>query len=95
MPPSFLQGWRLAARMDAGGRPPPTTAPRQPMEYLTYEDSVLDHADQAGNLSAADASKLLADHSFSWEDVHADNNGVSWSHLEDRNAEALLAWLGY
>ena len=95
MSPSFLQGWRLVARMDAGGRPPPTTAPRQPMEYLTYEDSVLDHADQAGNLSAADASRLLADHSFNWEDVHADNHGVSWSHLEDRNAEALLAWLGY
>ena len=95
MSPSFLQGWRLVARMDAGGRPPPTTAPRQPMEYLTFEDSVLDHADQAGNLSAADASRLLADHSFNWEDVHADNHGVSWSHLEDRNAEALLAWLGY
>jgi hypothetical protein len=63
--------------------------------YLTYEDSVLDHADHEGNLSAGDAAKLLADHSFTWDDVHADSNGVSWSHLEDRNAEALLAWLGY
>jgi hypothetical protein len=65
------------------------------MEYLTYEDSVLDHADEAGNLSSGDALKLLADHGFSWEDVQADSNEVSWSHLDERNAEALLAWLGY
>ena len=65
------------------------------MNYLTYEDSVLDHADQAGNLSSGDALKLLTDHGFGWDDVYSDNNGVSWSQLEDRNAEALLAWLGY
>jgi hypothetical protein len=65
------------------------------MDYLTYEDSVLDHADEAGNLSTGDAFKLLADHGFSWGDVHSDNHEVSWSHLEERNAEALLAWLGY
>jgi hypothetical protein len=29
------------------------------------------------------------------EDVYADNNGVSWVALDARNAEALLAWLGY
>jgi hypothetical protein len=61
----------------------------------TYEESVLSYADMAGNLSSADATKLLADHGFTWDDVHAFNNGVSWSHLEDGNAAALLAWLGY
>ena len=71
----------------------PTTAPRH--MYATYEDQVLDHADHCGNLTAADATKLLSDHGFTWDDVHACNNGVSWSHLEDCNAEALLAWLGY
>lgn len=65
------------------------------MPYLTYEDSVLDYADQDGNLSHADASKLLADHSFTLDDVYEDNHGVSWLHLDARNAEALLAWLGY
>jgi hypothetical protein len=50
---------------------------------------------ETGNLSAADATELLAEHGFTWDDVHAFNNGVSWAHLEDCNAEALLAWLGY
>ena len=63
--------------------------------YDIYKETVLDHADHNGNLSHGDASKLLADHGFTWEDVHAFNNGVSWSHLEDCNAKALLAWLGY
>jgi hypothetical protein len=66
------------------------------MTYASFEDSVLAAADpDTGNLSAADATKLLAEHGFTWDDVHAFNNGVSWSHLEDCNAEALLAWLGY
>jgi hypothetical protein len=63
--------------------------------YLTYEDSVLDHADQYGNLSAGDAAKLLQDHGFTFDDVYADCHDVSWCHLDARNAEALLAWLGY
>ena len=65
------------------------------MAYLTYEESVHDFTDHEGNLSRADATRLLADHSFTWDDVHADNHGVSWAHLEAGNAEALLAWLGY
>jgi len=65
------------------------------MAYCTYEDSVLDAADDDGNLSYADASKLLAEHGFTIEDTYADNHGVSWVHLDARNAEALLAWLGY
>jgi hypothetical protein len=66
------------------------------MFCLSYHDSVLAAADpETGNLSAADATALLSNHGFTWEDVHACNNGISWSHLEDCNAEALLAWLGY
>jgi hypothetical protein len=63
--------------------------------FTTYEESVLDFADMAGNLSHGDASKLLADHGFTLDDVYADNHDVSWCHLDARNAEALLAWLGY
>ena len=62
---------------------------------FTYEESVLSFADEAGNLTHADASKLLADHGQTMEDFYADNHGVSWLHLDARNAEALLAWLGY
>jgi len=65
------------------------------MFCLSYEDSVQAYADEQGNLSRADASKLLADHGFSMDDVYEDNHGVSWAHLDARNAEALLAWLGY
>lgn len=62
---------------------------------MTYEESVLDYADQDGNLSRGDAVQLLKDHGFTLEDVYADHHGVSWCHLDARNAEALLAWLGY
>ena len=62
---------------------------------MTYEESVLQYADQAGNLSAADADQLLSEHGFSLEDVLEDNHGVSWAALANRNAEAYLAWLGY
>ena len=63
--------------------------------YDIYKETVLDHADHDGNLSHGDASKLLADHGFTWEDLYANDHGVSWAHLDARNAEALLAWLGY
>lgn len=63
--------------------------------FTTYEDSVIAHADDDGNLSRNDASKLLSDHGFSLDDIYEDNHGVSWAHLDARNAEALLAWLGY
>ena len=63
--------------------------------FCTYEDSVLEAADDNGNLSYADAVKLLGEHGFSMEDVYEDNHEVSWVALDERNAEALLAWLGY
>ena len=63
--------------------------------YCTYEDSVLNVADNDGNLSREDAVKLLAEHGFTLDDIYADNHGVSWVALDARNAESLLAWLGY
>ena len=61
----------------------------------TYEDSVLAAADDDGNLSRPDASRLLTEHGFTIDDIYEDNHGVSWVALDARNAEALLAWLGY
>lgn len=61
----------------------------------TYAESVLDYADHHGNLSRADAVQLLADHGFTLDDLYEDNHGVSWCRLDERNGEALLAWLGY
>jgi hypothetical protein len=61
----------------------------------TYAESVLDFTDHHGNLSHGDATRLLADHGFTLDDLYADNHGVSWVALDERNAEALLAWLGY
>ena len=63
--------------------------------YCCYEESVIACADEAGNLNRTDAIKLLAEHGFSLDDMYEDNHGVSWAHLDARNAEALLAWLGY
>lgn len=63
--------------------------------YATFEESVLDHADHCGNLSHGDACQLLAEHGFTLADVYEDDHGVSAVHLDERNAEALLAWLGY
>jgi hypothetical protein len=63
--------------------------------YCCFEESVLDHADEEGNLSRADAVQLLSEHGFCLDDIHEDNHGVSWVALDARNAEALLAWLGY
>jgi hypothetical protein len=62
---------------------------------MGFRDSVLDHADHKGNLSAADACQLLKEHGFSLSDIYEDNHGISWVHLDERNAEALLFWLGY
>ena len=69
--------------------------PQPPRQSMTYEESVLQYADHAGNLSAADADQLLSEHGFTLEDVLEDNHDVSWAALADRNAEAYLAWLGY
>ena len=69
---------------------------RHTMFCLSYEDSVMAAANpESGNLSHADAERLMAEHGFTLDDIYADNHGVSWVALDERNAEALLAWLGY
>lgn len=61
----------------------------------TYEESVLSYADENGNLTRADAVQLLGEHGFTLGDVYEDDHGVSAIHLDERNAQALLWWLGY
>ena len=63
--------------------------------FTTYEESVIDAADDNGNLSYKDAQRLLGEHSCSLEDTYEDNHGVDPVALDERNAEALLNWLGY
>ena len=63
--------------------------------YCCYEDSILAAADENGNLSYAQAQRLLADHGETLDAIYEDKRGVSWVALDERNAEALLAWLGY
>jgi hypothetical protein len=61
------------------------------IDELSYEDSVLDAADDNGMLSPGDARKLVADHGILWE---------AW--LDEKPMEALacearplLHFLGY
>jgi len=63
--------------------------------FLSYEDSVIDAANENGNLSLADAVKLFVEHGERFDHIYEDNRGISWVALDERNAEALLAWLGY
>jgi hypothetical protein len=63
--------------------------------FISYEDSVLEAADENGNLSLIDAINLLEEHGFTMDDVYADPGNVSPIALDERNAIALLNWLGY
>jgi hypothetical protein len=63
--------------------------------YLTYEDSVIAHTDNNLCLSFKLAKKLLADHGFTFDDVYENSGGIDPVALDQRNAEALLTWLGY
>jgi len=63
--------------------------------YTCYEESVIDAADHHGNLSFADAKRLLGDHGFTISDLYEDDHGACPVALDSRNAEALLFWLGY
>ena len=58
--------------------------------FCTYEDSVLDAADDNGNLSGADAARLVEDHDLLPSDAIGELGAVHWL-----NAEVLLPWLGY
>ncbi len=60
------------------------------MSFMTYEDSVLDCADEYGCLTLKDAKRLFSDH----------GNDYWQAHFEDGmpitlNAAKLLDWLGY
>ena len=55
----------------------------------TYEDSVLDAADDDGNLDLNDACHLLNQHDALLTDY------ISETGDKQLNAEGLLAWLGY
>ena len=72
-----------------------STPQLQAPPMFTYEDSVLDHADEDGCLSQADAEQLLHEHGFTFAHVYADPQGFSTVELNARDAEALLGWLGY
>jgi len=63
--------------------------------FTSYEESVLDASDDQGNLSYRDAKRLLADHGSTLEDTLEDAHDVCRVALGERNAEALLSWLGY
>ena len=62
---------------------------------FSYEESVLEAADENGNLSFEQAARLLREHGEHLDAIYEDDHGVSWVALDARNAEALLAWLGY
>ena len=57
--------------------------------FTTYEDSVLEHADDHGNLDINDACQLFVDHQ-ALLGVYVEDTGDN-----QFNAEKMLAWLGY
>lgn len=65
----------------------------------SFEESlrteVLNRADRNGNLSTSDACYLLKEHGSSLSDICEDDHGISQALLDQRNAGALLDWLGY
>jgi hypothetical protein len=60
--------------------------------YESYEDAVLDAADDDGNLTEAQALKLFADHS---SDLKEWLDSVDAELLGRYSAEGMLSWLGY
>ena len=59
---------------------------------MTYSDSVLTAADNHGFLSDRDVSKILTQHSASWDDYSAWLGNRRQTPLM---AESVLAFLGY
>ena len=62
--------------------------------FLTYEDSVLEAADENGNLTYNQVVRLLADHDVEIEELYAYPQDID-PVADEYNAEAILAWLGY
>ena len=61
----------------------------------TFEESVIDAANSEGNLCYETAQQLLLEHGFTLDDAYSDPHGVDPVALDERNAQALLNWLGY
>ena len=57
--------------------------------FFSYEDSVLDAADDAGKLTSADAHRLCTDHGCQLAAYAIETGDLS------NDAEGLLEWLGY
>jgi len=60
--------------------------------YESYEDAVLDAANDDGNLTEAQALKLFADHG---SDLKEWLDSVDAELLGRYSAEGMLSWLGY
>lgn len=75
--------------MGASTTPPPL------IMFLTFEESVLDAADNNGNLTERNASRLLKLHGFSLKDAAEDAHGEPVTKLAQHHAQTLLNWLGY
>lgn len=58
--------------------------------FCTYEESVLEAADDSGNLTGADAARLVEDHGLLPSAAVAELGATGWL-----SAETLLEWLGY
>lgn len=65
------------------------------MYYSSFEESVLDAADNQGNLSRKDAARLLQAHGFTLKDAAEDANGEPPHKVAQHHAQTLLNWLGY
>ena len=63
--------------------------------FSTFEESVLDAADNNGNLTERNAARLLKAHGFTLKDAADDAHGESSTKLAQHHAQTLLNWLGY
>ena len=57
---------------------------------FSYEDSVLEYADDDGNLSLEDTKRLLSDHGVTLAEFYEFSG-----YIASLNADDLLAFLGY
>jgi hypothetical protein len=64
--------------------------------YDSFEQSVLDHADEHGNLTYSEATHLLKMHNTTWKDAYSDVFGFThWPRMQSCHAQTLLEFLGY
>ncbi len=65
------------------------------LSYRRDEQSLAEVCDENGCLSEEEASKLLANHGHTFEEVLEDPYDQDLIKLKSRNAQELLLWLGY